>query len=119
MATAVVRRLAEDRADSAHPHRPSIEDRRKIVLRGAGKHVGAIHQRKSSLMMAAPGGLHLGSVEFAVRFAIQSVVPDPVCRVQDALENDAFGWNDRRHLTDYHPRNLSPLRECSLFKAAG
>jgi len=37
---------------------------------------------------------------------------------QDALENDTFGWNDRRHMTDYHPRNLSPLRECSLFKAA-
>ena len=91
MATAAVRRSAEDPADSAHAQRLLIEDRRKVVLRGAGKHVGTIDQRKSPLMMAPPGGLHQGSVKFAVPFAIQSVVPDRVCRVQDALENDTFG----------------------------
>jgi hypothetical protein len=39
MATVAVRGLAEG-ADSANAHRPLIEDRRKVVLRGAGKHVG-------------------------------------------------------------------------------
>jgi hypothetical protein len=46
-----------------------LENRRKVVLRGARKHVGTIHQRKSSSVIATPRGLHLGSVKFCVRLA--------------------------------------------------
>ena len=34
-----------------------------------------------------------------VRVAAQAFRRDRVRRVQDALEDDAFGWNDRYHLT--------------------
>jgi two-component system sensor histidine kinase/response regulator len=54
MTTSAMRTLGQHRADSAHAHRPFIEDRCKVVPRGASKHVGAIHQRKASLMMPTP-----------------------------------------------------------------
>jgi hypothetical protein len=40
MATIAVRGLADDGADSTDAHRPLIKDRRKVVLRGAGKDIG-------------------------------------------------------------------------------
>jgi hypothetical protein len=95
-----------------------IEDRRKVVLRGAGKHVGSIHQRKSPLVTAAPRSLHLRSIKSGVGLAAQAFGRNQVRRVQDALENDAVGWNDRHHLTDYRPGSRSKLRKCSVFGAA-
>ena len=97
------RRLGEHLSDSAHAHRPLIEDRRKVALRGARKHVATIHQRKSSPVKATPRGLLLGSVKFGVRLPAQAFGRDRLCRVKNALENDSFGWNDSRHLTDYGP----------------
>ena len=85
MATAAVRRPAEDRADSTNAHRPLIEDCRKVVLRGAREHVSAIHQRESSSMAMAPGGLHLGSVKCAVRLTTQAAVPDRYAKTVVAL----------------------------------
>ena len=72
MAAGAVCGRRENRADSERAHRPLLENRRKVVLRGARKHVVTVHQRKSSLMMATPRGLHLGSVKFCVRLAAQA-----------------------------------------------
>jgi hypothetical protein len=75
-----------------------IKDRRKVAPGGARKHVATIHQREAPQVMATPRGLLLGRVKFCVRFAAQVPRPGRVCRVKHALENDSFGWNDRRHL---------------------
>jgi hypothetical protein len=102
MATVAVRGLAEDGADSANAHRPLIEDRR-VVLRGAGKHVGTLHQRNPSLVMAPPRGLHLRSAKFAVCLEAEAFRRDRVRRLKNGLENDSLGWNDSRHLTHHRP----------------
>src|SRR5688500_8136051 len=89
----------EDLADSAHAHRPFIKDAGKCIVRGAREHVGPIHQRKSSSVIATPRGLHLGSGEFRVSLAAQAFGQDSVCRLKNAFENDSLGWNDSRHPT--------------------
>ena len=66
MPAVAVRRLAEDRADSADAHRPLIEHRRKIVLCGAGEDIAALDERKSSLVTPPPYGLHLGGAKLGV-----------------------------------------------------
>src|SRR6185503_18478758 len=101
MASAAGCLLPENRADSAHAHRPLIEDRRKVVLCGAGEHVAAIDQRESSPMTTSPDGSLLGSVKRAIRVPAQAAIRERMRCVQDALENDTFGWDDRRHTTDY------------------
>jgi hypothetical protein len=42
MAAIAGRGLAEDGADSTNAHRLLIKDRRNVVVRGAGKEVGAV-----------------------------------------------------------------------------
>ena len=85
-----------------------IEDRCKIVLDGAGKHGGAIHQRKSSPMAAAPRRLHLGSVEFAVRLAAEAFRRGRVRRLTNALENAPFRRNHRCHFAIVVDANSAP-----------
>jgi hypothetical protein len=118
MASAAGCLLTENRADSAHAHPPLIEDRRKVVLCSAGEHVAAIHQRESSPMTTSPDGSRLGSVKSAVGVPAQAAVRRRVRRVQDALENGTFSWNDRRQHDGSSSRNPSPRRECSLVNAA-
>jgi hypothetical protein len=98
MATIAVRGLADDGADSTDAHRPLIKDRRKVVLRGAGKDIGTVHQRKSSLMPAPPRGLHLGGVKLGIRLAAEAVARNRMCGLKNALENSPFGWDDSRHV---------------------
>ena len=73
MVTIAARGLADDGANAAHAHRPLVEDRRKVVLRGAGKHVATLNQRKSSLVTTSPRGLRLGSVERRLGVAAQAL----------------------------------------------
>jgi hypothetical protein len=90
--------------------------RRKVVLRGARKHVGTIHQRKSSAVMATPRSLGLGSVTFYVRLVAQAFGRDVGRRLENALENDSLGWNDSRHSTNYPSctrTRARPLGRCS------
>ena len=93
--------LGGDVANSAYAHRPSVDDRRKVVLRGARKHVGAIDQCKSSSVIAAPRRLHLSSVKLSGRLAAQAFERNSGHRVENALENDSFSWYDNRHSTNY------------------
>jgi hypothetical protein len=55
---------------------------------------------------------HLGTVKCAARVPAQAAVREQVRRVQDALENDTFSWNDRRRTTDY-PR-ATPARAANV-----
>ena len=115
-AAGAVRGRRENRADSAHAHRRLLENRRKVVLRGARKHVGAIHQRKSWSVMATPRSLGLGSVKFYVRLVAQAFGRDVGRRLKNALENDSLGWNDSRHSTNYPSctrTRARPLGRCS------
>jgi hypothetical protein len=65
----------------------------------------AIHQRKSSPMTTSPDGSRLGSVKPAVGVPAQAAVRERVRRVQDALENGTFSWNDRRQRDGLSSRN--------------
>src|SRR5581483_3223427 len=112
MASAAGCLLTENRADSAYAYRLLIEDRRKVVLCGAGEHVAPIHQRESSPMITPPDGSRQRSVKSAVGVPAQAAVRERVRRVQDALEDGTFSWNDRRHTTDYH--RAPPARSANV-----
>ena len=118
MASAAGCAVTKNRADSAHAHRPLIENRRKVVLCGAGEHVAAIHQRESSPTITSPDGSRLSSVKSAVGVPAQAAVRERVRRVQDALEDGTFSLNDCRGHDGLSSRNPSPRRECSLVNAA-
>src|SRR5687768_13124317 len=98
MASIAVRGFADDRADSTDAHRPLIQDRRKVVLRGAGKDVSTVHQCKSSLMSAPPRGLHLGGVKLGVGLAAQPFGREGMPDLKNALENSPHGWDYKRHV---------------------
>jgi hypothetical protein len=49
-------------------------------------------------MAAPPDGLHLGGVKSAECLPTQAFVPGAVGRLENAVENDPFGGNNRRHM---------------------
>jgi hypothetical protein len=103
-----VHRRRSDRVDR-HCHHPQNA--------GAGgaasdTRVWRHHQRKSPPVMATARGLHQGSAKFCVRLAAQAFGRDRVRRLENALENDSFGWNDSRHLTNYRPARRARCGAC-------
>jgi len=94
MTAGAVRGFGEHGADTADAHGPLIKYPGKVVLHCAGDQVSTLDERVSSLATGRPGGFHLGGVEFAVRLATQAFVPDRVSRLENAVEDDAFGANN-------------------------
>ena len=83
-------RQCENRAEAARAHGPLVNSCRKIVLRGAGKHVGAIHERESPLMSAPSCGLPLCRVKVRVRVVTESFGHDRMHRLSSQVESDIF-----------------------------
>jgi len=105
------RRLTENRAESAHAHRLLIEDRREIVLCALASTCGHPPAR----IVAddhVPRRFSSGQRQVC-RTPARAVVRERVRRVQDALENATFSWNDRRHTTDY--RLARPQAAARMF----
>jgi hypothetical protein len=95
---AAVRGFGEDRTDTAKAYGPLIQNSCEVVLNGAGEHLATVHQGNSSLMVAPPDSLHLGGVKSAECLPTQAFVPGAVGRLENAVENDPFGGNNRRHM---------------------
>jgi hypothetical protein len=109
MATIAVRWLAEDGADATHAYRPFIEDGHEVVLRGAGKDIVAVDERKSPPMSAAPRGPAQGGVKRGVCVATEALGRDRMCRLKNAVENTAVGGDDNCH--------VHTILKCSFCRA--
>ena len=72
--------------------------------------MGILHQRKSSLMTARPGGPCLGGVKSVARLPTETFVTRRDGRFKNAVENRPCGGNNGRHSSG-HLQSVRDLNE--------